>query len=262
MRTAAALAALLLLGAASAQVAPPSLDGMSPGADVRSLFARFGVPSVSTTDVGQMWTWTLADGTSIRVTTDDDGAVRIADVTAPRASHVALALAGRASSLAFGSPPGANTVGANAEHVISGTLPDGGAPAQYWEYALPSSRELILAYAGANGPLHEALLGDRSALALAGFFPDRPPNPFKAPVLIDLGSADYGGTETGSTFSRIVVASDGSVSDATIFVSSGDAQLDAIALAIAKGCSFEPATSGGVAVQSVYFRREDFVRGR
>lgn len=263
MRVAAALfVALLLPGAAYAQTAAPSLDAIAPGTNVRALFARFGIPAVTTTNVGQIWTWTLADGASVRVTSDDDGVVQIADVTAKSGSRATLTLAGGTYALAFGAPPSANGVGISVEHAISGSLPDTGAPAQYWEYALPAARELVLAYAGAAGPLREALLGDRSALALAGFFPDTPVNAYKAPLLIELGSADYSGSATGSVFSRIRVAADGSVTDAAVFVSSGDARLDEIALAIARGSNFEPATRDGGAVPSVYFRREDFTRGK
>lgn len=264
MRAAAALAvaALLLPGTAGAQTAAPSLDGIAVGANVRALFARYGIPSVTTTDVGHIWTWTLANGTSIRVTSNDDGIAQIADVTAKSGLHAPLAIAGSTHALAFGAPSSANDVGVPLEHAISGSLPDTGAPAHYWEYALPASQELVLAYAGAGGPLHEALLGNRDALALAGFFPDTPVNAYKAPLLIELGSADYSGTATGTVFSRIAVAADGSVADATIFVSSGNARLDEIALTIAKGSSFEPATRGGTAVPSVYFRREDFTRGK
>ncbi len=264
MRAAAALAiaALLLPGAAGAQTAAPSLNAIALGTNVRALFARFGIPSVTTTNVGQIWTWTLADGTSVRVTTGDDGIVQIADVTAKNGSHTALTLVNGTRALTFGAPPTANDIGLSVEHAISGNLPDTGAPAQYWEYALPASQELVLAYAGADGPLHEALLGERDALALAGFFPDTLVNTYKAPLLIELGSADYSGNATGSVFSRIAVAADGSVASATVFVTSGDADLDEIALTIAKGSSFEPASRNGTSAPSIYFRREDFTRGK
>lgn len=263
MRVTAALAfAALLPVAIGAQTAAPSLDAIAPASNVRALFARFGSPSVSTTNVGQIWTWTLADGTSLRVTSDDDGAVQIADVAAKNGARAALSLSRGTYALAFGAPQTANDVGISPEHAISGSSPDTGAPAQYWEYALPAERELILVYAGAGGPLDEALLGDRGALALAGFFPDTPANAYKAPILIELGSADYSGSTTGSVISRIHVSADGSVTDASIFVSSGDARLDRIALTIAKGSSFEPAARGGTAVPSIYFRREDFTRGK
>jgi len=59
---------------------------------------------------------------------------------------------------------------------------------------------------------------------------------------------------------RVVVNADGGVAGATLFASSGDGDLDAVAIAIARGSTFVPASRNGAPVASVYFRREDFVQ--
>lgn len=253
----------ILLGAAPAP-APQALDGIALGSSVHDLFDSYGTPEVATTDVGQIWTWKRKDGSLLRVTTDDDGSVRIVDISNNADAAVGLTGGAYASQLSFGAGHANNalTPPTEYEHVIKGTFPDSGATAEYWEYPFAPQRELVLAYDithGPDGPLREVFFGDRDSLALAGLLPDAPVNSYKAPVLIELGSADYAVAKQGTAFTRIQISADGSVANAAIFVSSGSSDLDTIALAVARGCSFEPALRNGVAVPSVYFRREDFV---
>jgi TonB family protein len=255
--------AAALLGTAPAP-SPQALDGIALGSNVRELFDSYGTPDVATTDVGQIWMWKRKDGSFLRITTDDDGNVRIVDINDKAEVTVGLTGTAYASRLSFGADRANNalTPPTEYEHVLKGTFPDSGAPAEYWEYPFAPRRELVLAYDIArapDGPLREIFFGNRDPLALAGLLPDAPANAYKAPVLIELGSADYAVAKQGTAFTRIEISPDGSVTSATIFASSGSSELDTIALAVARGCSFEPALRNGVAVPSVYFRREDFV---
>jgi len=77
-------------------------------------------------------------------------------------------------------------------------------------------------------------------------------------VLEQLGGADYTSAAEGTAYVRITVSSTGSVTAATIYVSSGDAALDRIAVASSIHDSFTAAQLDGTPVASVYFRRVDF----
>jgi TonB family protein len=240
--------------------------GLTIGSSVK---ANVGTPppEVVTSDVGQIWTWhATRAGVAVttRATTDDDGTVQMVDVLArgavagpdvatPLASHGRLtfgkARAADADAL-FGAP----------EFEGAGPFPDGTGQASFRGYRFASDRQAVLLFDAGDGPLREMFFGKREALARAGLIPhEAPANVFKAASLSRLGGADFNKQKEGVAYSRIAVNADGSVASATIFISSGDADLDAVALLIDRGSTFVPATVNGTAVASVYFRRENFI---
>lgn len=224
-------------------------------------------PDVFTSDVGQIWTWRQeSGGTAVtsRITTDDDGSIAMIDVLARGAAgpDVAAPVRGgarigfgttlaRAADVVFGAP----------EFEGAGPFPDGIGQADFRGYRLDGDREAVLLFDGSGGPLREIFFGRRAALARAGLIPhEAPPDVFKAASLSRLGSADFATRAEGVAYVRVVVNADGGVAGATLFASSGDGDLDAVAIAIARGSTFVPASRNGAPVASVYFRREDFVQ--
>jgi len=240
--------------------------GATVGTDVRTIVGA-PYPEVVTSDVGQVWTWHAAGGAiavTTRVTTGDDGTIRMIDVLARGAGagpDIAMPVASRAR-LTFGKAAAADAdaIFGAPEFEGAGPFPDGGGQAGFRGYRLDGDREAVLLFDAGGGPLREMFFGVRGALARAGLIPhEAPPDIFKAATLAKLGSADFGKPKEGVAYTRIAVDANGGVAGATIFISSGDSDLDAIALLIDRGCTFAPASLDGAPVASVYFRREDFV---
>ncbi|MEO6912411.1 MAG: energy transducer TonB [Candidatus Baltobacteraceae bacterium] len=252
----------LLLAAVTAFMPVP---GASLGGTVKDIVKAHGLPTVVTTDIGHVWTWQQKDGSQLRVTSDDDGTVRMIDLlaakgvpakfdlpTQPARTILRLgALTGQQADLQFSSI---------ADYSGKATFPDSGAPAIFKAYKLSPSHEAVLLFA--NDILQEVFYGERSQLARSGLLPgavEAQMSTYKAPVLQKLGGADYTGGTQGAAFVRIEVGQEGKVMGETIFLSSGSDVLDRIALAGAKGDSFSPATLSGKPVSSVYFYKEQFV---
>jgi TonB family protein len=240
------LFASMLLGVAAP--ATQTLDGIAIGSSIHDAVKLLGNPEVVNTDVGHVWTWKNAKTNEIiRVTTDDDGTIQMVDIalTAGELPQPAIALGAKLST-------------------SDGSLPDSGDNAEFRRYDVATPVQVILAYDTAQSggpPLREAFLGNADALANAGLVPDKAADDaeYRAPLLDTIGSADYNGNKRGVAYSRIVINPDGTIAKSAIFISSGDADLDRVALAIANGCTFEPATLRGRKVTGIYFRRENFL---
>lgn len=227
------LAAATAQGAANAHAA--QLAGIRLGSQVSGVIRARGNPDVLTTDIGHIWSWRKG-GSLLRITTDDDGTIRLID-TSPASVHT--------------SP--------TAQFVAPGTLPGTSIPVLFSAYAQGANILLVVAREGGR-TIREAFLGYRDELAKAGFIPGASgEDAFHAAVLEKMGAADYNSPSEGTAYVRIAVGADGSVSAATIYFSSGDAVLDRAAVASALHDSFRPATLNGKPVASVYFHRQDFV---
>jgi TonB family protein len=240
--------------------------GLTIGSNVR-IDGRTPPPEVVTSDVGQIWSWHATQGAvavTTRATTDDNGTIQMIDVLARGATagpDVPSPLATHAR-LTFGktSPADADALFGAPEFEGTGPFPDGGGQAGFRGYRVAPSREAVLLFDVGGGPLREMFFGERSALARAGLIPHEAQHDvFKAASLSRLGGADFNKKKEGVAYSRVVVNADGTVAAATIFVSSGDPDLDAVALLIDRGSTFVPASLNGAPVQSVYFRRENFI---
>ncbi|MDQ2993062.1 MAG: energy transducer TonB [Candidatus Eremiobacteraeota bacterium] len=256
----------MIVLALAAAISGSTFYGATLGTNVRALVGA-PFPEVVTSDVGQIWTWRASQGAiamTMRATTDDDGTIQMIDVLArgtPGGPELEMPLPSR-ERLTFGSAQAtdADAIFGAPEFEGAGAFPDGNGQASFRGYRFEGDREAVLLFDAGGGPLREMFFGKRSALARAGLIPhEAPPDIFKAASLSRLGSADFSKRKEGVAYTRIVVDADGSVASATVFVSSGDADLDGIALAIDRGCSFVPASLNGAPVASVYFRREEFL---
>ncbi len=252
--------------ALAATISGSTFYGATLGTNVRAIVAA-PFPEVVTSDVGQIWTWRISRGAiamTMRATTDDDGTIQMIDVLARGTAagpEVSMPVGSRAR-LTFGSARAADAdaIFGAPEFEGAGAFPDGAGQASFRGYRSDGDRQAVLLFDAGDGPLREMFFGRRSALARAGLIPhEAPPNIFKAATLSRLGSADFNKRKEGVAYTRIAVNPDGGVASATIFVSSGDADLDDVALAIDRGCTFVPATLNGAPVASIYFRREDFL---
>lgn len=263
---AAGLAFLIAVSAAADKPFP--FPDLKLGAPVSDLIKAHGSPSVVTTDVGHVWTWDEAGTPKIRLTTDDTGAVDIIDVV-PK-SGVTFVLpapeAGTRVSLALGAltldAADASTLARMAEAKGNAAFPDTGTSAQFRAYRISPATELVLLFSDSDKTLGEAFYGNRDSLARGGLLPAaiggaRPS--YTAPAIVHLGAVDYPVTKKqGDAFVRIEVKKDGSVGRASIYVSTGDATLDAVALRAAMQDTFTPAKRGDDAVDSVFFHKEEF----
>ena len=259
-----AAASVPLLGVASSTLHAFEFSGLALGISVGNLIAAHGSPEVLTTDVGQIWTWDSSGGT-VRITTDDRGIVQVIDVLPAPEGPVSFALPSQ--------PPLIVNFGMTTEHEAdlrygpmaafsaSTRFPDSGAAADVRGYRFSGSRQAVLLFENTSKTLREVFYGDTDNLAYAGFLPASPvtKTQFTAPVLVHRGSSDYPRTKKqGDAFVRIEVDAGGSVSQSTIFTSSGDLDLDRSAIASANSFTFTPATRDGVAVPAVFFDKETF----
>lgn len=241
-RVLAFLLALALLGVAAP--IPQSLDGVAIGSNIRDVVKTMGNPDVVNTDVGHVWSWTKPSlKETLRVTTDDDGVVQMVDVSSPAQLDRPPYVLGPSLSTA------------------DGNLPDSGDAAEFRRYQGTPPTQIVLAYASNGGALREIFIGTAIAIANAGLVPGKASDDseYRAPLLDTIGSADYNGNSRGVVYTRIAINKDGTIAKASVFISSGDGDLDRVALAIANGCTFEPATLRGRKAPSVYFRRENFL---
>jgi len=260
--------AFALLGANAPAMQPQMLDGIVLGSNVRDVVKVRGNPDVVNTDIGHVWTWHDAkSGEVLRSTTGDDGVIQIVDVSAPdgdtRQVRVTIGTNAVALNLGSGHMNQPGFVGQPLS-IAHGNLPDSGDAAEFWRFTSTPSKQVILAYDTVtmpDGPLREIFLGNTDALANAGLIPDKAADDdaYRAPLLDTIGSADYTGAKRSVAYTRIVINTDGTIAKSTIFISSGDEELDRVALAIANGCTFEPATVRGRPTIGIYFRRENFL---
>ena len=262
----AAAVCALTLAVSSESIRPFGFTDLSLGSSVGALIKKHGPPNVVTTDVGQIWTWDWAAG-KVRVTTDDDGIVRLFDLLPSPKNPVSFALPGTPPLiLNFGrmTAPQADIHYKSLAVFSANTIfPDSSAKAVARGYRLSPSRDAVMLFEDATQTLSEVSFGEQTYLARAGFLPansvDPPAVKMTAPVLVHQGSSDYPATKIeGDTFVRITVDETGKVSGATVFATAGDINLDRAALASAKSYSFKPATRDGVPVASVFFHKEIF----
>ncbi|MDQ2871876.1 MAG: energy transducer TonB [Candidatus Eremiobacteraeota bacterium] len=241
-----------------------AFDGITLGAPVSRTIATIGNPDVVATDVGTVWTW-QRDGNTTRVTTDDDGNVRMIDLAPAKTSASALPIPiANGPQLSFNAstaPAVRQKLVAYADFSAPATLPESGTQAVLQAYRLDDAHELALLFDSGSQRLREAFYGERPTLARAGLLPalGAASPAFTAPALSKLGAGDYGTADQGVAYIRISVTPTGGVSDASIYVSSGNLTLDRIALSSARHDSFVPATLGGKPVASTFFYRENFV---
>lgn len=235
------------------------------GETVAKMIAIEGPPNVVSTDVGHVWTWEK-NGDRIRLTTDDDGTVRMIDLLPARSDHLTLTLpAVAAKTIVFGTLEAGQAdahLSARADFSGVGTFPDSGAKADFRAYRLTPKQEAVLLFDDATKRLSEVFYGDREFLARSGLLPGAPESNlphYSAPVLQHEGNADYPPTiKEGDAFLRVSVDKNGAVSDAVIFVTSGDPQLDRAALVSARHDIFTPASLDSTPVSAVVFLREEF----
>ena len=256
------LAAWLVCAAVAGQNSSAALDGITLGNSVTKLLAPSHAPDVETTDVGTVWTFD-SSAWKMRLTTDDDGIVRMVDLL-PKVSqpqHAALDVSEKLTLQFNETSDDALKVLPAPEFNVQGSLPDSGEWAAFRGYRLSSQQELVLLF-DAQNRLREAFLGDRDALGRSGLLPHQAGTGgprFTAPVLQREGTADYpAGAKQGTAFVRLVVDASGAVQAARIFASSGDPTLDDVALRIARNDVFTPGRLDGAPVSAIVFRKEDF----
>lgn len=222
-------------------------------------------PTVVTTDVGHIWTFDRPSRGLLRISTDDSGATEAIEVAGTESAPLRLSLPGHQTlNLFFGrtTPQSSTELKPYADFTAATSLPQNNSPARAFAYALPGRDELILFFDAKSALLREAFYGRRETLKREGLIPGGRLDSaaFKAPVLIKLGGADYTSARQGTAILRILIDDAGGVSQAEVYVSSGDAQLDRVAVAAARRDTFVPAMRSGAAIPSVYFARVDFVR--
>jgi TonB family protein len=254
----------LFIAVAGATGSAYSFGGVALDVPVHDAINQFGTPAVATTDVGTVWTWDrsfMPVHSILRVTTDDDGVVKMIDLAIPSGTLGVRGIPTMPAPLTFGDDAAVKVdaaIGAP-EFVGKGLFPDGG-DATFRGYRVSGNKELVLLYAVDPPVLREAFYGERATLMRGGLIPGTTPSDvYRAPVMRGLGSADYQSNRQGTVYTRIVVNADGSVRAASVFISSGSSELDNIALQVAKHSTFAPGTRDGVPTQSVFYRREDFV---
>ena len=227
---------------------------------------RDAPPEVATTDVGHVWTFEHVSKGLLRLSTDDAGTTDAIEYAGAESAQLRLSLHGRQPLVLFfgRSTPQASQeqLRTGADFVANTTLPENNSPARALAYALPGGDELILFFDARAGLLREAFYGRRDTLEREGLIPGGGSAVFTAPVLAKLGAADYATPGQGTAFLRILVDARGDVSKVQVYISSGDAQLDRIAVAAATHDTFVPATRSGARVASVYFARVDFVHAK
>jgi len=261
--------ALVLAVAAVATPAPSRGDFafnlLSLGDSVAKIISAEGPPNVNTTDVGHVWSWEKG-GDRIRVTTDDSAVVRMIDVLPSPSSHVPISLPGVSSRpLIFGglvNDEADAQLGVTADVKGTGNFPDSGARADFRAYPINANQSAVLLFDDITKRLAEVFYGDRSFLARNGVLPATSDNNaahFSAPILQHEGAADYPPTvKQGDAFLRLSVDKHGAVSNAEVFVTSGDPQLDRAALVSARHDVFTPGNVAGTPVDAVVFVRETF----
>jgi len=255
--------------AVTASVGAPSpaphfaYQGLRLGASVAKMIAREGPPNVVSTDVGHVWTWERG-GNRIRLTTDDDGIVRMIDVLPAQNEHVAWTLPSTPpKALVFGAltPSAADARLGTPDVKGAGSFPDSGASADFRAYRLTGNQGAVLLFDAASKRLAEVFYGDRAFLARSGLLARGGQNAphYSAPILQHEGNADYPPTiKEGDAFLRVSVDKRGAVADAQIFVTSGDPQLDRAAVVTAKADIFTPASLEGMPVDAIVFVRQEF----
>ncbi|MBC5816467.1 MAG: energy transducer TonB [Candidatus Eremiobacteraeota bacterium] len=259
------IVSFLSISIAATPVTPFGFSDIALGQSVTALIKAHGAPDVVTTDVGQVWTWDTG-GDKVRVTTDDSGIVHLFDVLPSPKKQVSFPLAMTPPLLLnFGVmtlPEAQGHLKAMTDFSAYATFPDTGAKAAVQAYNITPATEAILLFDDPAQTLREAFYGERPYLVRDGLLPagTSPKAPhFTAPVIIHQGAADYPATkQEGDAYIRLAVDKNGAVTDATMFVSSGDTDLDRAALAGGKMYTFKPATLDGMPVASVFFHKETF----
>lgn len=261
------LASALSIAIATTPPKPFGFSDLTLGAPVAKLIKAHGSADVETTDVGHVWTWDTG-GDKVRVTTDDDGIVRLFDVLPSAKAMVTFALPATPPLLLdFGGMTAAEAqarLASIADFSATATFPDTGAKADVQAYNVTPATEAILFFEDSTKTLRESFYGERTYLTRDGLLtPSASASKphFTAPVLVHAGAADYPSVRAqGDAYIRMSVDKNGGVSDATVFISSGDIDLDRAAVAGARMYTFKPATRDGTPVSAVFFHKELFRR--
>ena len=225
-----------------------------------------GVPSaVVSNDTGHLWSWEGQDGAAVRAITGDNGTIRMIDVRkAGQAIDVNLVpitrvLLGRTTLRQVDA-----ALHNYADYTAPGMLPDHSAKAEVLSFRTSQQRELVIFFDEAGKTAQELVYGERGMVSRAGLLPGASDTTqmlvYHAPVLRKGGVITYPHTSaSGSTILKLTIDKRGSVSQVQIFVSSGDAALDAAAKAAAMKERYAPAQLAGKPVDAVVFRDERFV---
>ncbi|MDP9016836.1 MAG: TonB family protein, partial [Candidatus Eremiobacteraeota bacterium] len=163
---------------------------------------------------------------------------------------------------------GALTVASADERLIppefrgNALFPDNGAKAEFRAYKVTATDDIVLLFDDPTKVLNEVFYGDHIFLARGGLLPAGSQGAlphFTAPSLVHVGSTDYPPTKKeGDVFLRILVDKAGAVTDATVFVSSGDGDLDRAAVVSAQHSTFLPAKIDNTPVNAVAFYRQEY----
>ncbi|MGZ3498213.1 MAG: energy transducer TonB [Vulcanimicrobiaceae bacterium] len=256
--------AAFVLAVLTAAPSAPAFAGITLGEAVSQVIGERGNPTVVNTDVGTVWTWEKPDG-KLRLTSDNDGKVVMIDIAPSAQSDPSFAVpAPGHKQVAFNATRAdmaKKELAPFADFTANTAFPESGAPATLQAYRLDTVHELALLFDAGSKTLREGFYGEQPALARAGLLPEIAQTlpAFQAPILTKLGGADYNSQAQGVGYVRIAVNADGSVGGATMYVTSGNATLDRVAITSAMHDEFTPAQRGGLPVASVYFYREDFV---
>jgi TonB family protein len=261
------LASALTIAIAATPARPFGFSDLALGQPVAKLIKAHGSAEVETTDVGHVWTWDMG-GDKVRVTTDDDGIVHLYDVLpSPKAAVTFPLPATPPLLLDFGGMTAGEAQGrlaSIADFSAIATFPDTGAKADVQAYTITPATEAILFFEDSDKTLRESFYGERAYLVRDGLVPPAAsaskPH-FTAPVLVHAGAADYPSVRAqGDAYIRMSVDKNGGVSDASVYISSGDIDLDRAAVAGARMYTFKPATQDGTPVSAVFFHKELFRR--
>jgi hypothetical protein len=161
MLAAVALGANLLLADASPAL---TLDGTALGASVKDVVAAHKGATPAKSPAGQTWMWTRPGGGTVRLTADEDGNVAIVDFVASKTGSGAIDLPAARAFLLQSSHDKYSDVSSYVESDAC-TL-GASATVTCHAYTLEDGSELLLSFA--NGPLREALWGDRALLKQLG----------------------------------------------------------------------------------------------
>jgi TonB family protein len=269
---ACSVVAALLSGAAAVPTASPdahatvapqlSLGGVTIGASVLDAVKRFGAPDIlRTTDLGHEWQWVDTGGLDREVLTDDDMVVR-------------EVLVARPAPIAGESP--APIVQPAEFHALAVSVDEAGnAFAAAGGSSIAEPDPAIRAWSFSGGvlvaELENGITGRLTALddimaRRLGYLqpsPDVRPSIYRAPVLTRDFDAPYPTTPwrdgiEGRAVVRATIDPTGAPKDVRIVVTSGNADLDAAALASVRKSAFRPARCDDAPCPGVYYEVQDF----
>jgi TonB family protein len=248
---------------ARATAAPQlSLGGVIVGASVLDAVKRFGAPDIiRTTDLGHEWQWVDAGGLDREVLTDDGMVVRQVLIAQP------APIAGESPAPAV-QPAEFHALAVSVDEAANVFAAAGGT-------AIPEPDPAVRAWSFPGGvlvaELDNGITGRLTALddimaRRLGYLqppPDIIPSIYHAPVLTRDYNAPFptdpwrAGIE-GRAVVRATIDPTGAPKDVRIVVTSGNADLDAAALASVRKSAFRPARCDDAPCPGVYYEVQDF----